>query len=187
MHNIYDYMQQTKDERQSHLDLSLPCEERGTSSGECRGLLAVALETTIPRGRGIHCCHACHNGACSNWKHLYWGTAQENVEDAVEANVRHIAIPTIRTGDRNNHFGQLAWRSVTSKREEWSWANDIYEDYEKNCWGFNTRGRGAIFMMSRYGLSQQPAKSMLKRFREGWIPREDSLWLEDFELKNFGI
>ena len=48
-----------------------------------KGLLAHLHETTIPSGKKIHVCHACHNGACSNPNHLYWGTASENRLDEV--------------------------------------------------------------------------------------------------------
>ena len=56
----------------------------GNSSTEYKGLLAYYLNTTIPtRGTGfkIHLCHLCGNGKCSNPKHLYWGTASENIND----------------------------------------------------------------------------------------------------------
>ena len=88
IYNIYmvlieDYITQSKESRQTHLDLSSPCIERGGPvngglSSYCKGLMAHLLDTSIPSGHKIHICHACNNGKCSNPKHLYWGTAQEN-------------------------------------------------------------------------------------------------------------
>ena len=80
---IEDYIAQTKEERQQHIDLNDPCVERGGPakgglSSYCKGLLAHLFDTTIPSGHKIHVCHACNNERCSNPKHLYWGTAQEN-------------------------------------------------------------------------------------------------------------
>lgn len=68
--------------RQAHLNLEEPCVERGGTSTDFRGLLAYVLGTTIPRGMKVHCCHACHNGKCSNPNHMYWGTPRENKLDA---------------------------------------------------------------------------------------------------------
>ena len=80
---IENYITQSKDQRQQHIDLTDPCIERGGPakgglSSYCKGLLAHLLDTTIPSGHKIHVCHACNNERCSNPKHLYWGTAQEN-------------------------------------------------------------------------------------------------------------
>ncbi len=58
--------------------------EIGGCSQEYRALLAHYLKTTIPKGMKIYCCHACHNAKCSNIKHLYWGTASENLQDAFD-------------------------------------------------------------------------------------------------------
>ncbi len=85
MIKIEDYLKKSKQERQSHLRLSEPCVIRGGKfiSATCRGILAYVLDTTIPAGFKINLCHACNNEKCSNPYHLYWGTAKENVEDAI--------------------------------------------------------------------------------------------------------
>lgn len=78
---IEDYISFDKEVRQAHLKLGEPCVERGGNSENFRGLLAHVFDTTIPKGQKIHLCHACHNGACSNINHLYWGTSKENTQD----------------------------------------------------------------------------------------------------------
>ena len=84
MKDINEYIKLPKEDRQNHLRLNEPCLERGGQSMYCKGLLAHIHDTTIPSGHKIHVCHACHNGACSNPNHLYWGTAQENKMDDVK-------------------------------------------------------------------------------------------------------
>jgi hypothetical protein len=81
---IEDYIAQPKEVRQAHLKLNEPCLERGGNSENFRGLLAHVLDTNIPKGQKIHLCHACHNAACSNINHLYWGTSKENTQDRIE-------------------------------------------------------------------------------------------------------
>jgi hypothetical protein len=89
MIQIEEYMQLSKQERQTHLRLNEPCVLRGGGSWVSvysKGLLAYILDTTIPTGRGagkVQLCHACHNGECSNPFHLYWGTPSDNVRDAI--------------------------------------------------------------------------------------------------------
>lgn len=82
MIEIADYILRPLADRQAHLKLDEACVERGGSSTDFRGLLAYVLGTTIPKGMKVHCCHACHNGKCSNPKHMYWGTPSENRIDA---------------------------------------------------------------------------------------------------------
>lgn len=78
---ITEYIKKDREERRNHLDLSESCLERGGNSTIHKGVLAQYLMTTIPSGR-ILLCHACHNGNCSNPKHLYWGTDKDNWQDA---------------------------------------------------------------------------------------------------------
>jgi hypothetical protein len=85
------YIARTRAERTSHLVLDSPCTTIGGDSRMFKGLLAHHLMTTIPDGmRKIHLCHACNNRHCSNVRHLYWGTASDNVKDTV-ANGKHPA------------------------------------------------------------------------------------------------
>lgn len=83
MRIIEEYILLPKEERQKHLKLDEPCIERGGQSMYLKGLLAHLHDTTIPSGKKIHVCHACHNGKCSNPVHVYWGTASENRQDAI--------------------------------------------------------------------------------------------------------
>lgn len=83
MRHISDLIKEPLEVRQSHLNLNEHCKERGGNSTAFRGLLAEFLDTNIPKGSAIHLCHACHNDKCSNPKHLYWGSAKENVRDAI--------------------------------------------------------------------------------------------------------
>lgn len=82
MKKIEEYILLDQAERQSHLKLDEECIMRGGQSMYLKGLLAHVLETTIPSGKKILVCHACHNELCSNPNHLYWGTPSENIKDA---------------------------------------------------------------------------------------------------------
>lgn len=82
--NIKEYILLSKIDRSKHLDLNESCIEIGGASYQFKGMMAHILKTTIPIKKDkIHLCHACHNGNCSNPKHLYWGTMSENVRDSM--------------------------------------------------------------------------------------------------------
>lgn len=83
MIDIQEYIRRSREERMAHIDLMKPCYEIGGNSTQFKAALAYRLGTTIPSGR-IMLCHACNNGACSNLKHLYWGTDADNNFDRVE-------------------------------------------------------------------------------------------------------
>ena len=76
-----EYIKESKENRQKHLDLDQPCIERGGISTNHKGVLAEFLDTDIPYRLPL-LLHACNNDKCSNPKHLYWGTYQENIIDA---------------------------------------------------------------------------------------------------------
>lgn len=84
MQNIREYIELSREIRQSHLNLEESCLERGGVSTNHKGVLAQFLNTEIPdnpKGKKILqilLCHACFNDRCSNPKHLYWGTYYEN-------------------------------------------------------------------------------------------------------------
>ena len=78
MIDITEVMQQSREVRRAHLKLDELCCERGGNSTNQKGVLAQYLDTTIPSGRTL-LCHACHNGKCSNPRHLYWGTDIDNL------------------------------------------------------------------------------------------------------------
>lgn len=83
--DILSYMRKSREERRAHLDLTDECVFiGGKGSQEFRGLLAYTVQTTIPSGRKVVLCHACHNGKCGNPKHLYWGTGKDNIIDQRE-------------------------------------------------------------------------------------------------------
>jgi hypothetical protein len=77
---VENWINESREVRTQHLDLTEPCIERGGNSTVHRGVLAQYLDTNLPSK--VDLCHACHNDRCSNPKHLYWGTRKENVQDA---------------------------------------------------------------------------------------------------------
>ena len=77
---VEQWINETREVRTKHLDLTESCIERGGNSTVHRGVLAQYLDTNLPSK--VDLCHACHNDKCSNPKHLYWGTRKENIQDA---------------------------------------------------------------------------------------------------------
>lgn len=84
MTDITKYIKKDYSERTKHLDLTTECREIGGNSTSFKGLLSHILEVTIPSSSKILLCHKCHNGKCSNPKHLYYGTPKENIQDQIE-------------------------------------------------------------------------------------------------------
>lgn len=80
MIEVEKWIQEPKDVRTAHIDMSESCIERGGNSTSHRGILAQYLNTNFPSK--IDLCHFCGNDKCSNPKHLYWGTRSENVVDS---------------------------------------------------------------------------------------------------------
>lgn len=80
MIKVSEWINETREIRTSHLNLTEECIERGGNSTVHRGVLAQYLCTDITSK--VDLCHACNNDKCSNPKHLYWGTRKENIEDA---------------------------------------------------------------------------------------------------------
>lgn len=100
--------------RQMHLVLDEPCQERGGTSQHHKGVLAQYIGSPI-YGKPADLCHACHNGKCSNPKHLYWGSRSENMKDAY------------RNGNKTGYerlvekIGEEATRALFSERAKESY------------------------------------------------------------------
>lgn len=179
MISMSDYMTLTKDVRQRHLDLSEPCVIRGTTSTHCRGILSYFLNTEL-NGRGVDCCHACHNEACSNPHHMYWGTRSENVKDALSIDPSSYSNGAY--GDRNGQYGVKPWRNNAVRVhpqmvEVWKNCSRIYEDYYLKDWPFSTYGNGATYFRNKYGYSEATIIKMWKMF-PSWNPLVDDDYLK---------
>lgn len=107
---IETYISKSREERRSHLDLSDPCIMIGGGSRDFRGLLAHYLKTTVPAGRDVVLCHACHNGRCSNPKHIYWGTQRDNFLDQVDNGTTD----SIKTR-MINRYGEEGYRKIVAE------------------------------------------------------------------------
>lgn len=111
---LSEYISLPIEDRQSHLDLESPCLELGCNSKESRALLAYFLNTTADRlGFKAMLLHNCNNPMCSNPKHLYWGTASENLLD------RHRDNPNLmkKVASRKKElYGENHFKEIASKR-----------------------------------------------------------------------
>lgn len=83
--------------------------------------------------------HTCDVKRCVNWRHVYEGTAKENIRDVMERG--QWSPPPSRRGDMNNQFGR-----VHGTYEKVSW-NEVSELRR-------LRGRGWTLkdLAARYGL-----------------------------------
>jgi hypothetical protein len=146
--------------RQAHLDLSESCVEIGARSKENRALLAMHLNTTCHRlgKRTGYLCHACHNGECSNVKHLYWGTAKENTKD-------HLT----NCPDHGKKIAQI-------KKEKYG------EDYFKHLGSKGRSGWKSASPASKLAKPEVDRRLALLRESEidiysyGWVAKVSKLW-----------
>lgn len=65
------------------------------------------------------------------------------------------------------------WNTKKANREIWSNADLYYQDYLNGMTAFTTA--------SKYNLGHNKLKSIFNHFSNGWIPSEDTKWLEDFK------
>lgn len=187
MIDLLEYIKLPKTERQKHLDLADPCQHRGTNSTQCRALLAYFLDTNVPSAMSAHCCHACNDGACSNPKHLYWGTPSENALDRRSSKTydQYIGkIAAAQRGDKNANFGLKPWENWKATDESltsWSMAHFIYVTYFLQNWDFDKYGQGKTYFWKKYKVTQGPYRLMIEMFKIGWIPAHDANWTSFFD------
>lgn len=107
-----------------------------------RTALTHRIAWTLENGpipKGMFVCHACDNPPCCNPGHLFVGTNQDNVRDAVRKN-RHSKPPT-GSGERNN-FAKLSAEDVAEIRRlfvrEFEWRPN-------GAWRTNARELGLLY------------------------------------------
>ena len=153
-------MTRPQEERKEHLDLEEECIEIGGDSRMFRAVLAHHLGTTM-EGLGMKtglCCHACHNAKCSNPKHLYWGTASENVLDAYAVGSMKAPTNTKEQLRKNGALGGAKGGGHNKLSEEV--IKKRVEDYynEKRIWGRNER------LAKKWGVSHSQVSRFLKKY-----------------------
>jgi hypothetical protein len=190
MKKLVDYMNLSKKERQEHINLEEPCIVRGTTSTHCRGILSYYLDTDINTMR-VDCCHACNNEACSNPKHLYWGTRSENIRDL------HKFYPSVKQkygskGNKNGQFEIKPWRNVAAisthpeMKKVWASCIFLYENYFLKKWNFSEYGKGGSYFQKEYGFSRASISKIWKMFLK-WDPRKDEdylSWLKELDKES---
>jgi hypothetical protein len=171
-------------ERQKHLNLSDSCLEIGASSKENRALLAIHLNTTCHRlGKktGI-LCHACHNPACSNVNHLYWGTAKENSRDHHTNNPgfskRNAEIVKKKYGqDFHQKVGALGHLNWKSNRPASAYSDEEIRDRLKSLdlSGIDLTKFGWVSQVSQlWGVSHTSVRRFFEAYWDGPPPYRKS-------------
>jgi len=164
------------EQRQCHLDLAEPCLEIGARSKENRALLAMHLNTTC-HSLGLktgYLCHACHNGFCSNVKHLYWGTAKENSLD----NHRNRPLLAKKIAETiKERYGEDFYKRLGEKTKRSSSYNNLtqtevslrIEQLENS--GINLQKLGWVKQVSQlWGISHPQARRFLNKYWKGPAP-----------------
>ncbi len=148
--------EQTKMERQSHMDLSEPCIERGGNSTNHKGVLAQYLDTNIPYGIKYPLCHGCHNGKCSNPKHLYWGTPKENVEDSIENGTKYSKgrKPEFKDSEETKLKKSLAHKGISSPKYKWD---------DKKLLLLKKQGLSNVKIGKTFGVTESAVRKRLKK------------------------
>jgi hypothetical protein len=128
MLTIDEHMKLSKSDRQSHTDLSSPCQQafmkinyrlskKGDPVTSIRGQMTRAtdnlkkfLKLSNSTSNQIHTCHLCVNDSsapngfvCVNPEHIYFGSASENYHDKSKESKNKLAASALNKG---NHFSQ---------------------------------------------------------------------------------
>lgn len=93
--------------------------------GKLRGahIFSKELSTGKTRPEGLDTCHTCDNRKCVNPEHLYWGTRQQNIDDAWARN-------RMPHGEDARH-AKLSEAEVVQLREEYAADSSIPDLIEK--------------------------------------------------------